>query len=427
MCPDWCKFTPGGSAVRTVPDAVRNTLISRTFRQGPHSGPYKSGVQPPLWAHEPRAFSLPVRGRKKISSERHRVTARSMGSGSGLQDVPFHSGLGLPGVTGREGSGSTSLKGHDVPGTGALAAKIGPIPLGSRRDGQARSTGELSSQMPNGIPAQRADERAGDLMAKLDGQGGGQRNPNGRDVEGNLPGMALDRPWLGGDRLGVAWEGAATTSLGTDRGPPSTHPTITSLNRSIPTSASLVGPTLCLLSSPRSVILISSAGGTGMTSPSSCSTLREMGRSMGGLPGGLNPETILIRSPMPSDAEAIAPALVPDVAGPTIRSKGDGRPTKSPPRPRINPEGTCCAVNVVGCGGAEAAAMSSAAAWPRPPACRRLRRGRGRRRCRRLRRGRGRRRCRRLRRGRGRRRCGCRCGGGAILRRWRRLGGAGEA
>src|SRR5512135_2525509 len=79
-----------------------------------------------------------------------------------------------------------------------------------------------------------------------------------------------------------------------------------------------------------------------------------MSPSMGGLPGGLNPETILIRSPMPSDAEALAPALVPDVAGPTIRSKGDGRPTKSPPRPRINPEGTCCAVNVVGCGGAEA-------------------------------------------------------------------------
>jgi len=54
---------------------------------------------------------------------------------------------------------------------------------------------------------------------------------------------------------------------------------------------------------------------------------------------------------MPSDAEA----LVPDVAGPTIRSKGDGRPTKSPPRPRINPEGTCCAVDFNGCGGAEAA------------------------------------------------------------------------
>src|SRR6266540_628109 len=34
------------------PYVVRNTLISRTFRQGPHSGPYKSGVQPPLWAHE---------------------------------------------------------------------------------------------------------------------------------------------------------------------------------------------------------------------------------------------------------------------------------------------------------------------------------------------------------------------------------------
>ena len=38
------------------PNAVRNTLISRIFRQGPHSGPYKSGVQPPLWAHEPRLF-----------------------------------------------------------------------------------------------------------------------------------------------------------------------------------------------------------------------------------------------------------------------------------------------------------------------------------------------------------------------------------
>src|SRR5512135_2665488 len=73
-----------------------------------------------------------------------------------------------------------------------------------------------------------------------------------------------------------------------------------------------------------------------------------MSPSTGGLPGGLNPETILIRSPMPSDAEALAPALVPDVAGPTIRSKGDGRPTKSPPRPRINPEGTCCTVDVGG-------------------------------------------------------------------------------
>jgi hypothetical protein len=31
-------------------------LISRTFRQGPHSGPDKSGVQPPIWAHEPKIF-----------------------------------------------------------------------------------------------------------------------------------------------------------------------------------------------------------------------------------------------------------------------------------------------------------------------------------------------------------------------------------
>ena len=34
-------------------NAVRNTLISKIFRQGPHSGPFKSGVQPPLWAREP--------------------------------------------------------------------------------------------------------------------------------------------------------------------------------------------------------------------------------------------------------------------------------------------------------------------------------------------------------------------------------------
>jgi hypothetical protein len=55
--------------------------------------------------------------------------------------------------------------------------------------------------MPNGIPAQRTDECAGDLMAKR-GDQEGQRNQNGREGEGSLPGMALDRPWLGGDRLG---------------------------------------------------------------------------------------------------------------------------------------------------------------------------------------------------------------------------------
>src|SRR5512135_938865 len=72
-----------------------------------------------------------------------------------------------------------------------------------------------------------------------------------------------------------------------------------------------------------------------------------MSPSTGGLPGGLNPGPIPIRGPMPSDAEALAPAPVPDVAGPTIRSKGDGRPTKSPPRPTNNPEGPCRAVLVL--------------------------------------------------------------------------------
>jgi len=50
---------------------------------------------------------------------------------------------------------------------------------------------------------------------------------------------------------------------------------------------------------------------------------------------------------MPSDAEALAPAPVPDVAGPTIRSKGDGRPPRSPPRPTNNPDGPCRAVLVL--------------------------------------------------------------------------------
>ena len=178
-----------------------------------------------------------------------------MGSGSGLQDVSFHSGLGLPGVTGREGSGSTSLKGNDVPGTGALAAKIGPFPWVRGETGRLARRASCRPRCRTGFQLEAADERAGDLMAKLDGQGGGHAIETGVMWKGTC----LAWPWIGPGSAEIAWapawERAATTSLGTDRGPPSTHPTITSLNRSIPTSASLVGPTLCLLSSPRSVIL----------------------------------------------------------------------------------------------------------------------------------------------------------------------------
>ena len=278
-----------------------------------------------------------------------------MGTGSGLQDVSFHSGLGLPGVTGRAGSGSTSLKGRDVPGTGALAARIGLIPLGSRRDGQARSTGELSAQMPNGIPAQRADERAGDLMAKLDGQGGGQRNPNGRDVEGNLPGMALDWPWLGGDRLGARM-GEGRDDIARDGSGSTLHPSNDHISQSIHPQISESGgsnPLIVVKPQVRDPHLVGRWDGNNVALLMIDST------GDGPIHGGV---AWRVESRDDSDPEPDAvgcrgarPALVPDVAGPTIRSKGDGRPTKSPPRPRINPEGTCCAVNVVGCGGAEAA------------------------------------------------------------------------
>ena len=49
--PRWVKSCRVRCADR--PNAVRNTLISRIFRQGPHSGPCNSGAQPPLWEHEP--------------------------------------------------------------------------------------------------------------------------------------------------------------------------------------------------------------------------------------------------------------------------------------------------------------------------------------------------------------------------------------
>src|SRR5271165_5538258 len=48
-------------------NAVRNSLISRIFRQGPHSGPYKSGDQPPLWAHEPPPV-FAITGRVRVCS-----------------------------------------------------------------------------------------------------------------------------------------------------------------------------------------------------------------------------------------------------------------------------------------------------------------------------------------------------------------------
>jgi hypothetical protein len=77
--------------------------------------------------------------------------------------------------------------------------------------------------MPNGIPALRADECAGDLMAKRDDQGEGRRNQNGRACEGSLPGIALNRPWLGDDRLGARM-GGGRDDIARDVSGPTLHP-----------------------------------------------------------------------------------------------------------------------------------------------------------------------------------------------------------
>jgi all-trans-retinol 13,14-reductase len=59
------------------PDAIRNTLISRVFRQGPRSGPSKSGLQPPFRAHEPSSFRV-----SSMSAQRE-FDAIVIGSGMG--------------------------------------------------------------------------------------------------------------------------------------------------------------------------------------------------------------------------------------------------------------------------------------------------------------------------------------------------------
>ena len=69
-------------------------------------------------------------------------------------------------------------------------------------------------------------------MAKLDGQGGGQRNPSGLDVEGNLPGMALDRPRLGGDRLGSRM-GEGRDDIARDVSGSTLHPSNDHISQSI--------------------------------------------------------------------------------------------------------------------------------------------------------------------------------------------------
>ena len=243
-------------------------------------------------------------------------------------------------------------------------------------------------------------------MAKLDGQGGGQRNPNGRDVEGNLPGMALDRPWLGGDRLGARM-GGGRDDIARDGSGSTLHPSNDHISQSIHPHISESGgsnPLFVVKPQVRDPHLVGRWDGNDVALLMLDST------GDGPIHGG-----VAWRVESRDDSE-----LEPDAVG----CRGA--------RPRAGPR---CRRTDDPIEGGRTTDEVAAEAEDQPRGhllrcqCRRMRRGRGRRRCRRLRRGRGRRRCRRLRRGRGRRRCGCRLRRGrGIRRRWRRLRrGPGEA
>ncbi len=219
-------------------------------------------------------------------------------------------------------------------------------------------------------------------MAKLDGQGGGQRNPNGRDVEGNLPGMALDRPWLGGDRLGARM-GEGRNDIARDGSGSTLHPSNDHISQSIHPHISESGgsnPLFVVKPQVRDPHLVGRRDGNNVA------LLMIVSTGDGPIHGGV---AWRVESGDDSDPE-------PDAVG----CRG-ARPRAGPRRRRTD--------DPIEGGRTTDEVAAEAEDQPRGHLlhcrCRRLRRGRGRRRCRRLRRGRGRRRCRRLRRGRGRRRC----------------------